>query len=52
MSCYEDFQSLMRARFLFEMAGLRTGVPNGTDRIYRILWSAHTLLVPKSAPTN
>lgn len=28
-----DFQSLMRARFLLEMAGLRTGMPNGTDRV-------------------
>lgn len=52
MSCYEDLQSLMRARFLLEMAGLGAGMPTGTDRIYRILWSNHTLLAPQSVPTN
>lgn len=52
MSYYEDLQSLTRARVLLEMAGLRTEMPNGTDRIYRILWSDHTLLVLQSMPTN
>lgn len=51
MSCYEDFQT-DESEIPLGDGKPEDRVPNGTARVYRVLWADHTLLVPQSAPTN
>lgn len=46
------FAEFDESKILLGDGGPQTGRPNGRDRIYRFLWSDHTLVVPQCTSTN